>query len=59
MFIQNTSITQHSMLCYNVEDCDVNVHHYETFCPKNISLVIKSDLVLIRECNDSDNLNPF
>jgi len=59
MFIQNTSSTHHTMLCCNVGDCDVNFHHYENFIPKNISLVIKSHLVLFRQCNDSDNLNHF
>jgi len=59
MFIQNTSITQHTMLCCNLGDCDMNFHHYENFSPKNISLVTKSDLVLFRQYNDSDNLNPF
>ena len=59
MFIQNTSITQHTMLCYNFGDCDMNFHHYEKFSHKNISLVTKSDSVLFRQCNVSDNLNPF
>lgn len=59
MFIQNTSITQHTMLCYNLGDCDMKFHHYENFGPENISLVTKSDSVLFRQCNDSDNLNPF